>query len=540
LFVSRHPLIAATLVLVALVAWLTWPQCRHLTDEFAWHNDPHFSTWRLAWIAHALQTNPRHLFDGNIFYPAERTLAYSDATFLQGALAAPFFWAGVPPVAIYNVMLLAGFVGSGVAMFVLAHRISGSAAAALIAAAIFSMVPYRIEHFAHIEQQWAMWVPLAFWAVHRTVDEASWRHGALAGVFLWLQVLSCVYYGIFLAIAMTALAIVLILVRRQKSAIAIAWLAVGAGVAFALTLPYARPYLENLRLLGSRSVDEVAAFSARPVNYLATPSQNWVWGWTSDRFGASELRLFPGAIATVLAALAFVKAPRKMAWAYLVVCIVAVELSLGINGHLYRWLLPYVHALNALRSPSRAAIIAFGALAVLASIGFAGLEAQLRTRGLRTAVLASVIALLAIEYGSAPLSLTEVSDKPSSLDRALRGIGPGVMIELPVPALDRLPGHDAIYERWSINHWHPLVNGYSGYYPAHYFVTMDRMRRFPDALSMARLEALSVRYIVVHRAFFDREDYETLIRRMIATPRLTVKGRFYDPAGEADLFELSP
>ena len=30
---------------------------------------PHFSTWRLAWIAHALRTDPRHLFDANIFWP---------------------------------------------------------------------------------------------------------------------------------------------------------------------------------------------------------------------------------------------------------------------------------------------------------------------------------------------------------------------------------------------------------------------------------------------------------------------------------------
>ena len=30
-----------------------------------------FSMWRLAWIAHALATDPRHLFDANIFHPAK-------------------------------------------------------------------------------------------------------------------------------------------------------------------------------------------------------------------------------------------------------------------------------------------------------------------------------------------------------------------------------------------------------------------------------------------------------------------------------------
>lgn len=114
---SRHPVASVTAIVTLLVGALTWPQCLHLRTQFAWHNDPQFSIWRLAWIAHALRVDPHHLFDANIFYPARQTLAYSDATLLEGAVAAPLFWAGVPPILIYNLLLLAGFVGSGVAMF---------------------------------------------------------------------------------------------------------------------------------------------------------------------------------------------------------------------------------------------------------------------------------------------------------------------------------------------------------------------------------------------------------------------------------------
>ena len=41
--------------------------------------DPLLSTWRLSWFAHQLPRDPAHLFDGNIFYPAKNTLAFSDA-----------------------------------------------------------------------------------------------------------------------------------------------------------------------------------------------------------------------------------------------------------------------------------------------------------------------------------------------------------------------------------------------------------------------------------------------------------------------------
>jgi len=38
--------------------------------------------WRIGWVQHQLVTDPRHLFDANIFYPLRATLTYSDAMIL--------------------------------------------------------------------------------------------------------------------------------------------------------------------------------------------------------------------------------------------------------------------------------------------------------------------------------------------------------------------------------------------------------------------------------------------------------------------------
>src|SRR5436190_12548050 len=109
----RYPAASVLLIVTLLVFALTWPQCLYPATRFAWHNDPQFSIWRLSWIAHALAARSQHLFDANIFHPAQGTLAYSDATFLEAAVAAPLFWIGVPPVLVYNLLLFAGFIGSG-------------------------------------------------------------------------------------------------------------------------------------------------------------------------------------------------------------------------------------------------------------------------------------------------------------------------------------------------------------------------------------------------------------------------------------------
>ena len=92
-----------------LTCIVTWPQVLHPT-QVADHFNAYFSVWRLAHVAHALTRWPVNLFDGNIFYPLRNTLAYSDATLLEGLLAAPFLWAHLSPSLVYNLLLLAGFV----------------------------------------------------------------------------------------------------------------------------------------------------------------------------------------------------------------------------------------------------------------------------------------------------------------------------------------------------------------------------------------------------------------------------------------------
>ena len=60
--------------------------------------------------------------------------------------------------------------------------LTGDLDAALVSATIFTLVPYRVEHFMHLELQWTMWMPLSLWAVHRAFDRGSTRSGLWAGL----------------------------------------------------------------------------------------------------------------------------------------------------------------------------------------------------------------------------------------------------------------------------------------------------------------------------------------------------------------------
>src|SRR3954463_682541 len=203
--------LAPVAIFAALTAVMTWPQVVNLGSKAADHQDVYFNMWRFGWTAHALVTAPQRILDGNIFYPERRTLTFSDAMPVESAVAAPMLWAGVRPVLVHNLMLLAGIVLSGAGMFVLGRRLTGSMAAGLTAGVVFAFAPYRFEHYMHMELQWTVWTPWAFWALDRMFETREWKYGWFAGLFLSLQRLSSIYYGVFLAVLFGLVAALLFL-----------------------------------------------------------------------------------------------------------------------------------------------------------------------------------------------------------------------------------------------------------------------------------------------------------------------------------------
>jgi hypothetical protein len=531
---TRRPLISAIALLTALTALLTWPVVFHLGTRVPGHDDPLFSIWRLSWIAHAMAHFPSRLFDANIFYPHLHTLAYSDAMLFEGVIAAPFLWIGINPILVYNVMFLAGIVSSGAGMFVLVRYLTGDIGAALVSAVIFTVAPYRIEHFIHLELQWTMWMPLTMWALHRTFDQGTLVAGSRTGFFLWLQLISCVYYGAFLALIVSVLAVVLAIGQpRQQLQRAIAPLCLGALLAAALTLPYALPYLAATRELGPRAEGEVLTFSANWASYFAAPPQNWLWGWTAWDFIGNERHLFPGVTSVIVAAFGLAWRPRRIVWAYLAVTVLAFELSLGLNGALYHWLYDHLFAFRGFRAPARFAILACCGMSVLAGFGYIVLQRLLAAQPVRAALLTIVLVAVGVESGSSPLALAEQPTALPPVYRFLKNAKPSVIIEFPVG------DYEPTYMFWSTFHWQTLVNGYSGYRPADSIETASLMRQFPDEDSVAKLQELNVRYVLIHRAFYAPRDYSDMIYAMATRPELIPAGRYRDWVnGDTQIFEL--
>jgi hypothetical protein len=309
--------------------------------------------------------------------------------------------------------------------------------------------------------------------------------------------LSSIYYGIFLATTM-AIAVPLLLPRDRSVPLRDVVKTLSAGVVLAAVVCglYAIPYLRTQQRLGNRPVEEITAYSASPSNYLAATHDNWLYGRTSTR-GRPERRLFPGLTPVLLALVGLLlRVPGRRPIVYLLLLVFAFEASLGVRGFVYPLLHDYVPGYGGLRATARLGLFVLAFLGVLAAYGYQALAASM-SRWPR-ALLASACALaMLIEYRVSP-QLAPFPNTAPPIYTLLSTQPRGIVAELPASYADRLPGPDPLYTYLSTFHWFPLVNGYSGMYPASYGPRLDRLHDFPGPRAINQLRHDNVSYVIVH------------------------------------------
>ena len=497
---------------------MTWPLGRVSDVILPASDDAYFSIWRLAWIAHQLPQDPLHVFDANIFHPASGTLALSDAMLLVGVLGLPLFKAGVNPAIIHNQLIVLAMVASMICAFALARRLAKSDPAAWLAAIIFGLAPYRMAHIGHLELQWTMWMPLAMLLLHRVIEKpAPWR-GILLGASLGAQALSSIYYGVFLGCYLGVAFLALVPFERTKGRIAYATAFAIVPLLLVASI-YGPPYSRTRSQMGERSAEEVATYSAVPADYLRVPQENVLRGSRNAGEAPDERSLYPGAIAIGFALLALVPPMSRIALTYLALAIFAADLSLGTHGLLFPLLQNTISVTTSLRAPARFGVLVLLSLAVLAAVG----AARAYQRWPKAAPAMSVVLTLVClaEYWSTPIGVREYDPRPSEVHAWLAAQAPGtVIVELPTPTLDTLWLHEPAYALASINHWQPLVNGYSAFPPGQYSRIITELRTFPDRDAIIALREAKVSYILINRGLYTPDQFDRLQAAVDESTRL--------------------
>lgn len=529
------------LFLAALTLLQTWPLARYLGSAVAdWH-DPLLNAWIIAWEGRQLLLDPLHLFDANIFYPYENTLAFSEILLSVSLPVLPLLWAGLPPLAAHNSAFLLSFFLAALGSYLLAFHLTRHRVGSVIAAVIFAFGPYRFGQLSQVQLLATGWLPLALLYLDRLLarsqaSERIKRDSFLFGFFFLLQTLSSFYTALFTAGACLLYSVGwwLLVARGRVPQRALRYLAVTALVVLLLLLPVLVPYFYiNRTFQAAWTVADNVTFSAPLQAFLYAPPPLHLWGSVTERFyylhgsccaGSS---LFPTLTALLLALLGVGLGRDRRRWLALALVLVGFVLALGPTLQWrpndpsgialpYRWLLEHLPLFSALRAPVRWGLLLMLGLALLAAWG-----ARRLGRGAWIP-----LALLLVEVAVFPLVLVRVPAPPPAIDW-LAAQPPTRLLELPLsveltPAeavttqppgtrqVSRLP----VRQYHSTWHWHSTPDGYSGYIPPYIHALNSEMQAFPSERSLALLQSLGIQYVLLYEQDFSPERLAYVAARL--------------------------
>jgi hypothetical protein len=294
-----------TLAYLVIAIVMTWPMLPHLASRIAADlGDPPFSAWTLEWtsgqVLSALSGHPSALasyFDGNIFYPAPLTIAFSEHLTPQMLQALPIYAGTHNIILCYNLLFLSTFVVGGLGMYLFVRDVTGEQLAAFLAGLAFVYAPYRLGQFSHIQVMSTEWMPLTLYGFRRYFDTRSMRALAGGAAALLLQGLSNGYFLLFFP-PFAAAYCVYEMTRRRLLADWKTWraMSIAAAAVGVFTLPFVWPYatLQASGAVAPRSLDEIAGYAADTHAFALPPPTSVLWSHVPTTFVKPENTGFPG------------------------------------------------------------------------------------------------------------------------------------------------------------------------------------------------------------------------------------------------------
>ncbi|HEX9618104.1 MAG TPA: hypothetical protein VGA03_11895 [Anaerolineales bacterium] len=531
-----------TLALLAYYAaasvLMTWPLATRLrTAVPGMHGgDNWYYVWLIGWFQKALfELGRSPLFVPLHNYPHGWSLAYTEITLSNVALALPFSLLGGPVLA-YNLACLLSFILSGLVVHAWVTSITRNFAAGLVSGTLFAFAPYRLAHlYGHFPLMGTQYLALHFAGLYFLLQERElkWKYAALAGIGLGLAALSSMYYLYMTVIVSVLFTSGYLLFAERRAVLRPAFwknLLASGLIALPFLLAAVEPYL-RLSLQGSanhREFEDVDLWSASLPDFILPSPVHFIWGdWINahfDRLLWIEKNLYIGAAAFFLIFFAFFYKRRTGEASRMVpilgfglVC--SVVLAMGTTLHWFSeqlsvavpafmqpffpgdrmpiylpnyFLYKYLPFYDGMRALSRYGIYASLFAAVLAGIGLDRLQRAVDRRWLAMAIPVLALVVTGIDFNINPFPLTEVKVRPVDEWLAAQP-GNGAFVQFPI---DQSTRPDLIYA--TLAHDRPFIGMFYGaYLPLEFERLFKRLHNFPNRGTLDALRDRGVEFVLV-------------------------------------------
>lgn len=571
--IPRLSLVLAPLLLYTVLAVVaTWPLAVHFDTHIPGDrgDGPNF-IWRLWWVPHALFTLHQSPWTtGLIFHPQQTALAFDTLVPLYGIASHPLQVLGGPVVA-YNLLLLGSIAAAAWTAFLLVRGLAGGWAGPLLAGALFGFSPYMLAHVRGHLNLVAIWpLPLFALCLARALERGSARWAAGAGAAL--GVLSLIDYQNAVFALLLAVFAGLAIIRRPGPPLRPA-LRAGLWVVAVWLLVFAPLLFPALAAVGggfspAASLRDARFYSADLTAFLSPGDPQLARSGSPDFHGIGGIEgvAYVGWFALLLAALGAVRgrapratpgSPAVLGPGFWVACaavfgLLALGPELHVNGQStfsvaglqFSVPLPYavlhqVPLMNAVRVPSRFAVMVYLAVAVLAGYGVATLRRQPVAgswmANFRSGALGFLLlpfaAGLAVDYRPPELPLRSVQ-APAFYTWLASQPGDGALLTLPIQLAagsGATVGEDQqLIQSYQTVHRRPVVNGHVARGPAalvgyygdlpvlSWLLDPFAQRPAPEDLDPATFARavgdLHLDYAVLHKRYYDAAGLDLVSR----------------------------
>ncbi len=532
---------------------LLWPLVSHIRSAVAdTLGDPLLNAWTLRWVQHALVTQPAHLYDGNMFAPNLRSLAFSELLLPQAIIAWPFWLVSHDALFAYNASLLLTYPLCGVAMYALCRGLGAIRGAAFLAGLAYAFAPFRMDNNAHLQVLSMQWMPFTILAILRCMQRPTrWRFAAVAATTA-LAALSSVYYAVMFGTALIVFLVVEAIRQRRRfgarAAVGLlAALALAAVIVAVIDIPYLTVRREHNIV---RTLDEAYDDSAHTLSYMTVTPGNYLWNRWLPTSGTEHSALFPGAVLLVLS-IAGLRAVRRP-WMAGFAALGAVSLVLSFGPTWddktsgtplpYRFLYQHIVGYQGIRGPDRFDSVVLLALCPFAALGATWLWCTACWRSPRLRSIAPMIAcvgslLVIVDCASQSLPTIPV-DRSATTLAPYRWLASqsntGIVAEFPVAATDL---QTAFYSTY---HWHDVVWGHSGFIPAATYQLRGHFvgrNDYPSPDDLGALADMGIGTLLIHRSAYPPSQLAEITAGL---QRSTASIAFLGSIGDCDLYRLQP
>ncbi|MFA6525153.1 MAG: hypothetical protein WCT33_02660 [Patescibacteria group bacterium] len=524
---GNHPLkrnSMAVVIFLLLTFVMTYPWSAQLATSVQASSDSYFNIWTIAWDVHMFQEKPLDIFNANIFYPNNNTLAYSENLIGTALFAWPVIALSGNPVLAYNIIIFLFFVLAGYCMYLLAYYFTKNFPVSILGGVIYGFNAYMFLHFNLLHIMAVFFFPMIFLILHKLVESEKGKYFIyFTFTFILLGYMSMHFFMMLASIIPVFLLVYYGVIKRKKPSKKIVVNSIIALIISAIfILPIFYPYLTlRTNIEYDRSYAMVNQFSPTITDYLTfSPLLLGLFELPKNIFKTYIYSGFTVLFLFIFSIIMLVKKYYKQreiintSFLYLIIGFVAFILSFGVVIRFsendpgivgpFMLLFEFVPGFSSLRALGRFSIVILMSMSVIITIVLNQYMSRFKKKFVYVGTLMIISCLVILEYmvipPLKPVNLATAKTDPN-IPEVYRWLSDQkddtVILELPIWVDDM--EQTAEYQYYSAFHWHRQMHGYSGYYPPEYRkIFIKPLKDLLNDDTIKDIQTIGVDYIILH------------------------------------------